>query len=360
MRPFVVHASDVPEVESRYPAPFDAEGLTFGRNLGEAAGAERLGTWVERLPPGRRTSRTHAHLREEELVYVLEGTPVLRWIPPGGHAHEEALRPGSFVAFPAATGIAHALHNPGPGEARLLVVGERRGDERVTYPEDADLEAWRLIHRPLRAWGDVRTRHPDARPPAWRIRTRRVEVRPWALTDTMGMVAVIQANQDHLKRWMSWAVPVPSLDETADRILQFHGAFARGDDHVYGLFINGTPVGGAGLHPRVGPRAFEIGYWITAEHEGKGLVSEVVAALTRVAFLVHGVDRVEIRMDPENVRSAAVPRRLGYTHEGTLTRRIAGPDGLRDAMVWALSREQEPTLGDVQVDAWDRLERRIL
>lgn len=70
---FIVHALDVPEEEGAYPAPFDGEKLSFGRNLGKAAGTERLGLWQERLPPGRRTSFTHAHSHEEELVYVLQG-----------------------------------------------------------------------------------------------------------------------------------------------------------------------------------------------------------------------------------------------------------------------------------------------
>ncbi len=58
------------------------------------------------------------------------------------------------------------------------------------------------------------------------------------------------------------------------------------------------------------------------DHIGKGYASELAAALTKVAFEVVGVDRVEIRCDPHNVRSAAVPRKLGYGLEATLRRRL--------------------------------------
>ena len=131
--PFVIHADEVPEEVGRYPAPFDAEALSAGRDLGRAAGSERLGVWRERLPPGRRTSRAHAHSREEEAVYVLSGAPVLRWAPLGGEFTETPLRAGSFVSFPAGTGIAHTVVNPGPGEVELLVLGERDpADRRCT------------------------------------------------------------------------------------------------------------------------------------------------------------------------------------------------------------------------------------
>ncbi|HTT70589.1 MAG TPA: hypothetical protein VMG32_05155 [Anaeromyxobacteraceae bacterium] len=69
--PWVVHAEDVSEVEGHYPAPFDAERLSFGRDLRRAQGSVKLGLWRERVPPGRRTGFTHAHLAGEELVYVL-------------------------------------------------------------------------------------------------------------------------------------------------------------------------------------------------------------------------------------------------------------------------------------------------
>ena len=81
---WVVHADDVPEEEGHYRAPFDAEKLSFSRELGRAMGAVKLGMSRERLPPGRRTSFTHAHSLEEELVYVLEGECMLRVVRAAG------------------------------------------------------------------------------------------------------------------------------------------------------------------------------------------------------------------------------------------------------------------------------------
>lgn len=360
--PFITHIDDVPENEGRYPAPFDGEPLTFGRDIGSAAGVERLGTYVERLPAGRRTSRLHAHLREEETVYVLEGTPLLRWQEPGGETHETALRPGSFAVFRAGTGIAHSLYNPGPGDARLLVVGERQPGDRVVYPEDADLEAWREAQGSNRRWIDVTAPHPSARAPVWRIRTARCELRPWRLTDVPAFVALQNANRDHLLPWMPWAEAPATEDDVAQRVLRFHSWFARSEEFFYGVFLDGAPIGGAGLHLRVGPRAAEIGYWIAEKHQGNGLVTEFVRALAWVGLELHDYDRVEIRMDPGNLRSRAVPARLGFALEATLPRRVTGLAGLHDLLVWSLYREQAKDLlvdENTRIEAWDLLDRRL-
>jgi uncharacterized cupin superfamily protein len=151
--PFIVHVSDVPEEEGRYRAPFDAEALSFTRDLGKAGGSVNLGLRQERIPPGRRTSFTHAHRTEEELVYVLEGECSVRLVEPGQAPREVPLRPGHAVCFPAGTGIAHCLVNRGTKDAVVLGFGERRdADDQVFYPEDAAYNDDLREHRPKRFW----------------------------------------------------------------------------------------------------------------------------------------------------------------------------------------------------------------
>jgi uncharacterized cupin superfamily protein len=97
--------------------------------LGDAVGLARVGVHLCVLPPGRRSSWPHAHEKEEELIYVLDGTPDL-WLD--GNLHR--LAPGDVVGFPAGTGIAHSFLNNSGRDATLMVVGERRKDDRLSYP----------------------------------------------------------------------------------------------------------------------------------------------------------------------------------------------------------------------------------
>jgi uncharacterized cupin superfamily protein len=125
---FIISASDVAEETERYPG--SDEDLSFGRALGRAAGLERLGAHLERLPPGRRTSYPHAEGDLEELVYVLEGEIDL-WVD--GDLHRMVR--GDFAAFPAGTGIAHTALNNGEEDALLFVAGERtKPGSRLHYP----------------------------------------------------------------------------------------------------------------------------------------------------------------------------------------------------------------------------------
>lgn len=361
--PFVVRSAEVPASEGHYPAPFDAEKLSLGRDLGRAAGSRALGAWHERLSPGRRTSFTHAHLREEELVYVLSGAPTLRWIE-GGEARECLLAPGDFVAFPAGTGLAHTVWNRSEQEVELLVVGERRAGERASYPEDGEWQAWRAQQAPLRAWSDVDGPRGDARGPATRIETSRLVLRPWAPEDAHDLLDLVARNQAHLSRWMAWAAKLPTLDEQLTRILQWDRHFWAGEDLVYAIREpDGRPVGAIGLHNRVGSLGRELGYWIAQDREGRGYVSEAVSALVRLGFEEYGLDRMEIHCDPGNQRSRAIPERLGFSHEATLPRRAQGLDGQpSDSVVYALYRSvfegSAATMAPMR--AFDALGRRLV
>lgn len=151
--PFIVHASDVPEEAGSYPAPFDKEQLSFGRNLGKAAGSVNIGMWHERIPPGRRTSFTHAHSHEEELIYVLEGTCMIRIAEPGKEPYEITVRTGHTISFPAGTGIAHSAINRGTEDCTLLCFGERKpGVDRALYTDEVEYQKWALANRPERTW----------------------------------------------------------------------------------------------------------------------------------------------------------------------------------------------------------------
>ena len=154
-----------------------------------------------------------------------------------------------------------------------------------------------------------------SRGPAYRIVTRRLAVRCWEPRDAPLLKDAIDSSLDHLRAWMPWAQHEPqTLAEKVELLREFRGQFDLGANSVYAIFdaAEERVLGGTGLHPRIGPGALEIGYWIRADATGRGYATESTAALTRVAFEVADVDRVEIRCAPANLASAAIPQKLGY------------------------------------------------
>jgi RimJ/RimL family protein N-acetyltransferase len=200
--------------------------------------------------------------------------------------------------------------------------------------------------------------------PPYRIVTERLVLRCWEPRDAPLLKEAVDSSIDHLLPWMPWAVHEPqSLEDKVALLRQFRGKFDLGQDFTYGIL---TPdeqqaVGGTGLHTRIGDDALEIGYWIRASRVGEGLGTESTAALTRVAFELTDVDRVEIRCEPENEDSRAIPRKLGYREEATLRRRLRHPEP-RDVVVYSLFRDDfdsSPAAAAV-IEAYDAAGTRVL
>jgi RimJ/RimL family protein N-acetyltransferase len=102
------------------------------------------------------------------------------------------------------------------------------------------------------------------------------------------------------------------LDDRRKLIAEWDATWRAGGDVVYGIFLDGTPIGGSGLHRRRGPGVLEIGYWIRVGYTRQGYAKEVTAALTDLAFNVDGIERVEVHHDRANAASRAVPSSLGF------------------------------------------------
>jgi uncharacterized cupin superfamily protein len=127
--------ADVPENNATtYPEPLRAPNLKrYNRRLGNHVGLKNFGVNLTRIVPGGQSSYRHAHSKQDEFIYVLEGEVVLE-----SNGGEQVLRPGMCAGFPAGTGDAHRFLNRTSADVLLLVVGDRTPEDEVIYP-DVDL-----------------------------------------------------------------------------------------------------------------------------------------------------------------------------------------------------------------------------
>jgi RimJ/RimL family protein N-acetyltransferase len=205
-----------------------------------------------------------------------------------------------------------------------------------------------------------------AHPTPYRILTPRLQLRCWEPRDAQALAMLVERNLEHLRPWMPWASPDNASAEVQYERLR--GARARFDldqEFIFGIFSrDGQEVlGSTGLHTRVGEGALEIGYWIDESHTRQGLATEASAALTKIAFEIFKVRRVEIHCDPQNLASAAIPRKLGYTLEATLRQRSNNYDGSpSDSMIWSILEAEYPAspAASIAIEAYDGADRRIL
>ena len=142
----------------------------------------------------------------------------------------------------------------------------------------------------------------------------RVVLRRWTTADVPELSAAVTRNIEHLRPWMPWIAHEPVEDKDRAALIEgWERSWLEGGDTVFGVFLDGRPIGGTGLHRRRGPHGLEIGYWIDKDHANQGIATEVARLLTSAAQAVPGVTFVEIHHDKANVASSRVPQKLGYT-----------------------------------------------
>ncbi len=171
----------------------------------------------------------------------------------------------------------------------------------------------------------------------------RVLLRPFSVEDARAVWDAVEESRAHLAPWLPWVQQCRSADDERATMRRMRERWLLREDLAVGIFDRATGrfLGGSGLH-RINweIRAFEIGYWIRVTAEGRGFVTETVQLLTRLAFDRLGANRVEIQIDPRNVRSRRVPERLGFVLEGTLRRYRLSPDGrAADRLIFAMIPE---------------------
>ena len=176
--------------------------------------------------------------------------------------------------------------------------------------------------------------------PAYRIKTLRLVVRCWHPADAPLMKAALDVNIDHLLPFLPWAIGEPqTLQQKIERIRDWRSKFDSNLDFYYGIFNHDETqvVGGTGLHTTLNETVREMGYWIHRDYVRQGYATEMGAALTRVAFMVDHIERMEIRCDVANAKSAGVARKLGYTLDARLRSREHALDGtLHDEYLFSM------------------------
>lgn len=159
-----------------------------------------------------------------------------------------------------------------------------------------------------------------------------IELRRLDPADAEELQPVIEANRERLRGWMWWA-DGSTLETTRGFI---RTAEDRGGLDPLGLVVEGDLVGVIGASRQIGASNHEIGYWIAASHEGRGIVTCACRSLISHLFDDLGSHRVVITAGTDNVRSRAIAERLGFTHEGVLREAGHNADGYFDLEVYGL------------------------
>lgn len=148
---------------------------------------------------------------------------------------------------------------------------------------------------------------------------KEIELQLFQPHDAINLCQLVEENREHLRQWLPWIDNLASPLDYDAIIPLWLRQFAENNGFNTGIIYLGKLVGSIGLHQiDWHNRHTSIGYFLAKNAEGRGIMTRVVRALLHYAFNKLYLNRVEIRCGEYNMKSRAIPERLGFTIEGKM------------------------------------------
>lgn len=129
----------------------------------------------------------------------------------------------------------------------------------------------------------------------------------------------VNNNREHLSRFLPWVGNMKTVDDFTRYLQHCELLYQQKTEVSFVIFFEGKAAGRIGLH-YIHPhnKVAAIGYWLSKEYEGKGIILRSCKAIIQYGFETLALNRIEIKAAVENIRSQAVPEKLHFTREGLL------------------------------------------
>jgi len=152
--------------------------------------------------------------------------------------------------------------------------------------------------------------------------------------------ALIERNQEYLHEWIAVEAYEGSVETLRAYVKQRLLQFVEGSGYHLGIWYQGALVGLLDYRLNGRNRSVELGYWLDAAMQGKGIVTQTCRTMVRHAFEEHRVHKVVISSATDNPRSRAVAERLGFVQEGILRQVGRLHDRYVDMVFYGLLKEE--------------------
>jgi ribosomal-protein-serine acetyltransferase len=161
------------------------------------------------------------------------------------------------------------------------------------------------------------------------------------LDDAEHIFKAVDSQREYLGEWLPFVEFTKSVKDSLDYVNSVVTMPEECREWQFAVFCGGCFAGLAGFKgtDRLN-RKSEIGYWLREEFQGRGIMTESVRALINFGFSEIGLNRIQIKCAPENLKSNRIPQRLGFTLEGIERDSEFVREGVfRDANVWSLLKK---------------------
>lgn len=171
-------------------------------------------------------------------------------------------------------------------------------------------------------------------------------LRELRLDDAEELFELIDANRGHLRTWLPWLDMNTEIEHTRHWLNVIEEQHSKNLGCYCAIFFMEHMVGAIDYHCiRIDNKSVQVGYWLSHHAQGKGIMTRCCRFMADYAFRELGYNRVAIAVAPDNVRSRAIPLRLGFKEEGILREAELLHDHYTDHVIYSLLRREWLGLG---------------
>lgn len=150
-----------------------------------------------------------------------------------------------------------------------------------------------------------------------RLQKDDILLRIFKLSEANELFQLINNNREHLGKWFHWAESTRTLEDSQKFLQEEMDKYKGGKGLYLGIWRDNKLVGVISFNyiNKLNNNA-SIGYWLGKEYEGKGIMIAACTLLISYGFTKLKLHRIGISHAEHNERSAKLPKKLGFTHEG--------------------------------------------
>lgn len=155
--------------------------------------------------------------------------------------------------------------------------------------------------------------------------------------------ARIDRDRDYLRQWLPFIDATVAEDDTLAFIRASLEQFSSNEGFAAGIWNGNEFIGVIGTR-RIDwlNRKVEVGYWMGREFQGRGIMTDACRVVVNYLLTELELNRVEIQCATRNFKSAAIPRRLNFTLEGTRREAEVVNGTFHDLHLFAMLRGEWP------------------
>jgi ribosomal-protein-serine acetyltransferase len=153
----------------------------------------------------------------------------------------------------------------------------------------------------------------------------------------------IDLNRQYLREWHPWVDMLRSVSDAEKVLAAWHQQYANNRGFYAGIWHKGQFCGVINhLNVDWVNRVTILSYWLDAGHQGKGIMTACCQAMVEHSFYIWKLNRVTIECVTENIRSRAIPERLGFKLEGIVRQAEWLHGRYADHLIYGLLRSEFP------------------